>query len=422
MTKPPHAAVDMFRLLRAGGLEVDRLAGLPTVADFRARARRRLPRMAFDFIDGGAGSELTRRANLSDLAQVSLVPRTMVDVSTVDLATTLNGQPLPMPVVLAPCGLIRIAGGEGELAAVRAAGKVGTPYTISTASSWSIEEIAEQATGPLWFQLYLWRSRDVVRTLVDRARAAGCSALVVTTDVVVNGKRPRDHRNGMSIPPRITARNAVSTALHPRWFLSLLRGPAIGFRNLQGIAEGSTAMSHQDYVNTELANLSPSWDDLAWLRRQWSGPLYVKGVLGTEDANAALAAGADGLWVSNHGGRQLDSVPSSVRVLPEILDAVNGRVPVLLDGGIRSGTDVVKVLAMGASAVAIGRSWVWGVAAAGERGAARVLDIYRQEIVETLQLMGRPSVGDLTVQMVSYPAAWPGPVSPSGQDRDRIDR
>jgi isopentenyl diphosphate isomerase/L-lactate dehydrogenase-like FMN-dependent dehydrogenase len=405
-SKPSHAAVDMFRLLRAGGLEVDRLAGLPTVADFRARARRRLPRMAFDFIDGGAGAELTRRANLRDLAEVSLVPRTMVDVSTVDLTSTLNGQPLPMPVVLAPCGLVRIAGGEGELAAVRAAGKVGTPYTISTASSWSIEEIAEQATGPLWFQLYLWRSRDVVRTLVERARAAGCSALVVTTDVVVNGKRPRDHRNGMSIPPRITARNALATALHPGWFLGLLRGPAIGFRNLQGIAEGSSAMSHQEYVNTELANLSPSWEDLVWLRRQWSGPLYVKGVMGTEDADAALAAGADGLWVSNHGGRQLDSAPSSVSVLPRILDAVGGRVPVLLDGGIRSGTDVVKVLAMGASAVAIGRSWVWGVAAAGERGVDRVLDIYRQEIVETLQLLGRPTLDELTSQLARYPTAW----------------
>ena len=400
------AAVDMLRLLRAGGRQVDRLAGLPTVADFRARAKRRLPRMAFDFIDGGAGSELTLQANVLDLAEVSLVPRTMVDVSEVNLASTLNGQPLPMPVVLAPCGLVRVAGGEGELAAVRAAGRARTPYTISTASSWSIEEIAEQATGPLWFQLYLWRSRDVVRTLVKRARAAGCTALVVTTDVVVNGKRPRDHRNGMSIPPRITARNALSTAMHPGWFLNLLRGPAIGFRNLQGIAEGSSAMSHQEYVNTELANLSPSWEDLAWLRRQWDGPLYVKGVLSAEDADAALAAGADGLWVSNHGGRQLDSVPSSVSVLPRILDAVGGRIPVLLDGGIRSGTDVVKALAMGASAVAIGRSWVWGIAAAGERGVSRVLDIYRQEITETLQLMGRLSLDDLSPHLVRYPADW----------------
>jgi L-lactate dehydrogenase (cytochrome) len=362
--------------------------------------------MAFDFIDGGAGSELTRRANLRDLAEVSLVPRTMVDVSTVNLTSTLNGQQLPMPIVLAPCGLVRIAGGEGELGAVRAAGRVGMTYTISTASSWSIEEIAEQASGPLWFQLYLWRSRDVVLKLLDRARAAGCSALVVTTDVVVNAKRPRDHRNGMSIPPRITVRNALATARHPRWFLSLLRGPAIGFRNLQGIAEGSSAMSHQEYVNAQLANFSPSWDDLAWLRRQWSGPLYVKGVMSIEDAHAALAAGADGLWVSNHGGRQLDSVPSSVSVLPRVLDVVGGRVPVVLDGGIRSGTDVVKVLAMGASAVAIGRSWVWGVAAAGERGVARVLDIYHQEITETLQLMGRTSLDDLSPHLVHHPAAW----------------
>ena len=374
------AMVDLARMLVAGGLSTDPLSRAPTIADVRALAQRRLPRMAFDFVDGGAGAENTLRANVSDLAAVTLRPRSLVDVTHTRLVTDVVGQSLPMPVVLAPCGLVRVVGGDGELSAVRAAGQAGVTYTISTASSWSIEEIAAQASGPLWFQLYLWRSRDVIETLVQRAQEAGCSALVLTVDVVVNGKRPRDHRNGMSIPPQITVRNAAGAIRHPAWFASLLRGPPIGFRNLQGIAEGSSAMSHQEYVNTELANLSATWEDVAWLRRRWDGPLLVKGVTTVQDAESAAAAGADGIFVSNHGGRQLDGVPSSISALPLIADAVGDRLDLILDGGIRSGGDVVKALALGAKATAVGRSWVWGAAAAGERGVQHVLSLYRSEI------------------------------------------
>ena len=342
---PASALTEVARMLVAGGVVTDPLEKAPTVDDVRLLARRRLPKMAFEFIDGGADAENTLRANITDLATVTLRPRSLVDVSTPRLATSITGQDLPMPLVLSPCGLMRIAGGDGELSAVRAAGKAGLTYTISTASSWSIEELAEVATGPLWFQLYLWRSREVVTRLVDRAREAGCTALVVTVDVPVNGKRARDQRNGMSIPPKITVGNAAGVMRHPSWFLGLLRGPAIGFRNLQGIAEGSSAMSHQEYINTELVNLKASWEDIAWLRGVWDGPLYIKGITTVEDAASAARAGADGVVVSNHGGRQLDGLPSSIRALPRIVDEVGDRMTVVMDSGIRHGGDAVKALA-----------------------------------------------------------------------------
>lgn len=395
-------------MLRAGGIRTDRLGTSPTIADIRLLAKHRLPQLAFDFIDGGAGSEITLRANVRDMERVVLRPRSLVDITDVDTSIELFGKRMPIPMFMSPCGLMRIAGGDGELAAVRAAGRAGITYTISTASSWSIEEIAAQASGSLWFQLYLWRSAEVVETLVSRAKAAGCSALVVTLDVPVNGKRPRDHRNGMSIPPKVTPRNAVQVARRPKWFLDLLRGPAIGFRNLQGIAEGSSAMSHQEYVNTQLVNPRASWEDVAALRAQWDGPLILKGVMSTEDALSARKAGADAVVVSNHGGRQLDSLASSVSTLPRILDAVGDTMPVLVDGGIRSGTDIVKLRAMGAAAVGIGRPWAWGVGAGGERGVARALEILRDEVDESLCLLGQPHARELDRSYVSYPPEWTG--------------
>lgn len=400
------AIAELARMLVAGGISTDPLETAPTVNDVRAMARRRLPRMAFDYVDGGAGAENTLRANVADLARVTLRPRNLVDMSDTSLETSVVGQSLPIPVVLAPCGLVRVIGGDGELSAVRAAGRAGLTYTISTASSWSIEEIADVATGPLWFQLYMWSRREVISRLVERAREASCSALVLTVDVIVNSKRPRDHRNGMSIPPQITWRNAFGAVRHPAWFASLLRGPPIGFRNLQGIAEGSSAMSHQEYVNTELSNLTASWDDIAWLRRRWDGPLLIKGITTVEDARSAADVGADGIFVSNHGGRQLDGVPSSISVLPLIADEVGDRLDVLLDGGIRFGGDVVKAVAAGAKATAIGRSWVWGAAAAGDRGVDHVLQIYRNEILEALMLLGCPRVTSLDRSHVNLPAEW----------------
>ncbi|HSU37427.1 MAG TPA: alpha-hydroxy acid oxidase [Propionibacteriaceae bacterium] len=406
MSNTGTAVSELAKMIVAGGVSVDPLTKAPTIDDVRLLAKKRLPKMAFDFIDGGADGEITLRANIADLARVTFRPRSLVDISATSMTTTLVGETLPAPLLLAPCGSMRLAGGDGELSGVRAAGKAGLIYTISTASSWSIEEIAAEATGPLWFQLYMWKSRDIVSILVRRAKEAGCTALVVTVDVPINGKRARDHRNGMSIPPKITVRNAASVIRHPSWFLGLMRGPAIGFRNLQGIAEGSSAMSHQEYINTELVNLQASWEDVAWLRKVWDGPLLIKGITTTEDAVSAVNVGADGIFVSNHGGRQLDGVPSSISALPRIADAVGDRLDIILDSGIRHGSDVIKAVAVGATAAAIGRSWAWGLGAAGERGVLYVANLYLQEIKETLQLMGVPDVRALNRSHVDYPGEW----------------
>ncbi|WP_460465092.1 alpha-hydroxy acid oxidase [Arthrobacter pigmenti] len=411
-----NAVTELAKMLVAGGISTDALATAPTIGDIRRLAKRRIPKMAFDFADGGADAENTLQANTDDMAKVTFVPQSLVDVSQQHLKTTVAGEELPLPILLGPAGSVRIFGGDGELSAVRAAGKAGLTYTISTASSWSIEEIAAEATGPLWFQLYMWRSRETIRALVDRAAAVGCTALVVTIDVAVNGKRARDHRNGMSIPPKVTLRNALGVARHPKWFASLMRGPAIGFRNLEGIAEGSSAMSHQEYINTELVNLSATWDDIAWLRTIWKGPLFVKGVMSLSDAESAADAGADGIFVSNHGGRQLDSLPSSISVLPRIVDALGDRLSIIFDGGVRSGGDVLKAKAIGADAVALGRSWVYGAAAAGERGVQRVIDIYRAELRETLILLGLDNVEDIDRRFVNYPPEWSRPEH--SRDRD----
>lgn len=382
------------------------LAAVPSIADMRLRARRKLPKMIFDFVDGGAGDEVTLRANEADLGQVVLEPRTLVDVRSQDTRAAFAGETFPLPLVLGPAGLVRVVGNDGELAAVRAAGERGIPYTISTSSAWSIEEIAEVATGPLWFQLYLWRSKELIESLVERARRAGCTALVLTVDVPLNANRIRDLRNGMSIPPRVTVRNAYEAARRPAWLLDMLEGPAIGFRNFQGIAEGNSAMSHSEFINTELSNLAASWDDLAWLRRIWDGPLYVKGITTVTDARKAVAAGADGIVVSNHGGRQLDGLPSSARAFPRIADAVGGRAELFLDGGVRTGVDIARALAMGASAVTVARPWVFGVAAGGQRGVERVIDIFAQEFSQTLALLGADRACDIDESFASVPDAW----------------
>lgn len=404
--KRVDALAEVAKMLVAGGFSTDRLASAPSIEDIRLLAKRRLPKMAFDFVDGGADAENTLRANTRDLAEVTFRARSMRDVSVQDLTTTVLGEQAPSPLIVAPTGLLRIAGGDGELSAVRAAGQAGLPFTISTASSWSMEEIAAHASGPLFFQLYMWKSREVITRLVDRAAAVGCRALVVTVDVAVNGKRARDHRNGMSIPPKITPANAAGVARHPAWFLNLLNGPPIGFRNLQGIAEGSSAMSHQEYVNTELANLKASWDDVAWLRARWDGPLVVKGITSVEDAQDAVRVGADAVWVSNHGGRQLDSQPSTISVLPRIAEAVGSRAEIIFDSGVRHGGDIAKALAMGADSVAVGRAWVYGLSAAGERGALRVAELLTTELRETLILLGLSSSVDLDRSYVRYPGQW----------------
>jgi isopentenyl diphosphate isomerase/L-lactate dehydrogenase-like FMN-dependent dehydrogenase len=402
-----EGVTNFLKLLSSGSAGTRRGVGtLPAIEDVRAAARKCVPKMIFDFVDGGAGAEITLRANESDLTQVTFRAKTLVDVARQDTTRTMGRHRFGLPLVLGPAGLVRVVGNGGELSAVKAAGARGVPYTISTSSAYSIEEIAEVATGPLWFQLYLWRSREVVKDLIDRARAAGCTTLVLTVDVPITANRTRDLRNGMSIPPRVTLRNAIEAARRPRWLSAMLDGPAIGFRNIAATAQGDSALSHSEFINRELANLRATWEDLSWLRQQWGGLLYVKGITTSGDAELAVRAGADGVVVSNHGGRQLDGLPSTISALPEIADTVGHRAEMFIDGGFRTGGDIVKALAMGAQGVLLGRPWVFGVAAGGEKGVARVFDIYEQEIKQALALLGAGSVDELDSSFVSVPPAW----------------
>lgn len=405
---PLSGAVEFARMLAAGGFRLDPVESAPSIEDLRELARRRLPTMAFDIVDGASNHEITLDANVRDLREVRFRPRWLTDISRIDTTAEVDGMSLQRPYVLGPLGLQRMIGGEGELGAVRAAGRANIPFTISTASNWTMEELAEQATGPLWYQLYMYKSERIVTNLISRARAIGAEALVVTVDVPLNGKRYRDHRNGMSIPPRITPRNAVQAIRHLDWTRAIMRPPAIGFRNLKDEIQGDNAVSHQEFVAKYLANLTLTWDSIQDVRRQWDGPLYIKGILTPEDARRARRAGADGIYVSNHGGRQLDSSPSTIRALPMIVDEVGEDMTVVFDSGVRTGDDIAKALAVGADLVSVGRAWGYGNAAAGEKGVTRVIEILDEELELAMGQLGATDIGALDRSFVEYPEAWHG--------------
>ena len=372
------------------------------VADISRLAARRLPRVVSDFIAGGAEDESTVAANRAAFARWSLVPRVLVDVSQRQLSTTVMGHRLSMPVGLAPVGLARLAHHEGEVAAARAAGAAGTVYTLSTGSSRTIEEVAGAATGPVWFQLYLWRDRSVIESLIRRAQSAGYGALVITVDVPVIGNRERDTRNGMTLPPRVTRSNALDMIRRPRWLRGLTRGGALTFANFTDVpGKGQNVVELGRYVNVEMMNPGATWESFEWVRRIWKGPLAIKGVLHPDDARRAVRLGAEAVCVSNHGGRQLDSAIAALDALPRIADAVGEQAEVLLDGGVRRGTDVVKALSLGARAVLVGRPYAQGLGVAGEAGVARVLEIFRTELDRTLALLGVPNVAALDRHVVT---------------------
>lgn len=405
---PLSGALEFAKMLAAGGLRLDPVDSAPSIEDLRRLAKRRLPTMAFDIIDGASNHEITLEANVRDLREVRFRPRWLTDISRIDVSTTADGIALDRPYVMGPLGLQRMIGGEGELGAVRAAGRAGIPFTISTASNWTMEELAEQATGPLWYQLYMYKSEQIVTNLIERAQGIGAEVLVVTVDVPLNGKRYRDHRNGMSIPPKVTPQNAVEAVRHLNWTRAIMRPPAIGFRNLKDQIQGDNAVSHQEFVAKHLANLTLTWENIEEVRRQWDGPLYLKGILTPEDALRARNVGADGIYVSNHGGRQLDSTPSTIRALPMIVDAVGEDLTVVFDGGVRTGDDIAKALAVGADLVSIGRAWGYGNAAAGEKGVDRVLDILDGELELAMGQLGATSIAVLDRGFVEYPEAWHG--------------
>src|SRR5438270_5427607 len=366
------------------------------IDELRLRARRRLPRAVFDFIDGAAEDEVTLRRNRAAFGRHALVPRVGIDVSSVDLATTVLGQRLPAPLVLAPTGLCGMATSRGEIPTARAATDAGIPWAASCLSSVTLEEIAREAPGDHWFQLYVWKDRAVTQKLIERAAASGYRVLVVTLDVPVLGQRERDVRNGATIPPRITLRNALDTLRHPRWLWTIWRGPRVTFANVAAAdpSVGLSPFALSPFVNS-LFDPTITWKDLEWMRRIWNGPVAVKGVMTAQDARLAAEHGADAVIVSNHGGRQLDGAPGALEPLPEVVDAVGSRTEIILDGGIRRGTDIAKAIALGARACMIGRPYLYGLAAAGQAGVADAIRILGSELRRAMALMGCRRIADL---------------------------
>jgi L-lactate dehydrogenase (cytochrome) len=366
-----------------------------SIEDLRLAAKRRLPRAIFEFIDGGAHDEATLRANRQDFEKLVFQPRYMVDVSQRNLKTTVFGQELSAPIIVAPTGMVGIARRKAELLSAVAAEKAGVGFCLSCMASVSVDEVAAARKTPFWYQLYVLRDRSACEKMLARARAAGCTVLLVTVDVPVPGQRDRDTRNGFTVPPRITARNAIDMLRRWNWLADVAMGPRPSFANVAPlVSNGADLTTITRFIGDQLEP-SFSWKDFDWLRKVWGGPIAIKGVLAPEDARRAVDCGADGIVVSNHGGRQLEGAVSSIAALPAVADAVGGRLEILLDSGVRRGTDVIKALALGAKAVLIGRAHVYGVAAAGEAGAAEAIRILKGELDSSLALLGWPDVQKL---------------------------
>ena len=375
-----------------------------SVADFREAARRRLPRFLFEYIDGGSYAEQTLRRNVGDLADIALRQRVLRDVSQLDLSTQLFGQKLALPVALAPIGLAGLNARRGERQAVRAAERAGVPFTLSTVGACPIGEVAAAASKPFWFQLYMIRDRAFMRDLLAQARAAGCSTLVFTVDMPVPGSRYRDHHTGLAGAPGLKGAvwRAAQAALRPGWAWDVgLRGRPHTLGNVAPVLQGRTGI--EDFFAWMRNNFDPAinWRDLDFIRSEWTGPLVIKGILDPDDAREAAELGADGIVVSNHGGRQLDGVLSSARALPPIAEAVGDRLTVLADGGVRSGLDVVRMLALGAKGVLLGRAWAWALAAGGEAGIVKMLGIIEAEMRIAMALTGVTRIDEINPEILA---------------------
>ena len=373
------------------------------ITDFREAARRRLPRFLFEYIDGGSYAEVTLRKNVQELAEIALRQRVLRDVSDLDLSTRLFGQDLSLPVVLAPIGLAGMNARRGECQAVRAAEAAGIPFTLSTVSACSLGEVAAAASKPFWFQLYMIRDRAFMRDLLAKASAAGCSALVFTVDMPVPGSRYRDYRTGLAGAPGLkgAAWRAAQAMGRPGWAWDVgVMGRPHSLGNVAPVLQGRTGI--EDFFAWMRGNFDPSisWKDLEFIRSEWKGPLIIKGILDPEDAREAAEVGADGIVVSNHGGRQLDGVPSTARALPPIARAVGDRLTVLADGGVRSGLDVVRMLALGAKGVLLGRAWAYDLAAQGQAGIARMLMMIEAEMRVAMSLTGVRTIGEIDANIL----------------------
>jgi L-lactate dehydrogenase (cytochrome) len=365
------------------------------IEDMRLLARRRVPKMFFEYADRGSYAEETLRINRTDLARIKLRQRVLVDVAERDLATTIVGKPASLPIALAPVGLCGMQWGDGEILACRAAQAAGVPFCLSTMSICAIEDVAAAVEAPFWFQLYVMKDRGFVRALVERAIAAKCSALVLTVDLQVLGQRHCDLRNGMTVPPEIKLNNLIDITSKPGWALSILRGKRKTFGNLAGHVRGmENVRSLAQWIAGQF-DPSLSWKDVEWIRGLWPGTLVLKGLLDVEDAKRAAKTGASALVVSNHGGRQLDGAMSSISALPRIVDAVGSEVEIMFDGGIRSGQDVMRALALGARSCMIGRAYLYGLGAGAQAGVTRAIEILRNELDVTMALTGMRSIKDI---------------------------
>ena len=365
------------------------------IEDLRQLHKRRVPKAFFDYADRGSYTEDTLRANSDDLQQIKFRQRVLVDVSRRNLSTTILGEPAAMPLILAPVGLLGMQYGDGEIHACRAAQAAGIPFTQSTMSICSIEDIAASVEKPFWFQLYVMKDRGFIKSLIERAIAAKCSALVLTVDLQVIGQRHQDIKNGMTVPPEWSLSKLIDFASKPGWVSGVLRGKRRTFGNLAGhLKVGDDITELSSWTNSQF-DTTLTWKDIDWIRSIWPGKLVLKGILDVEDAEEAAKAGAQALVVSNHGGRQLDGAPSSIEVLPEIVDAVGSKIEVMFDSGIRSGMDVMRALALGAKSCMIGRAYAYGLGAAGEAGVAKALDVLAKELMTTMGLCGVNTIAEI---------------------------
>jgi L-lactate dehydrogenase (cytochrome) len=376
------------------------------IEELRQLAERRVPRMFYDYADSGAWTESTYRANESDFQKIKFRQRVAVNMEGRSTASSMIGQKVAMPVAIAPTGLTGMQHADGEILAARAARKFGIPFTLSTMSICSIEDVARHAGEGFWFQLYVMKDRGFIERLIDRAKAANCAALVLTLDLQILGQRHKDIRNGLSAPPKLTLKNMLNMATKPRWAMGMLGTPRRQFGNIVGHVSGVADMSSLSEWTASQFDPALNWDDVQWIKKRWGGKLILKGIADVEDAKLAAASGADALIVSNHGGRQLDGAQSSIEALPAIVDAVGQKIEVHMDGGIRSGQDVLRALALGAKGTYIGRAMLYGLGAMGEAGVTRALEIIHKELDITMAFCGHTQV-DTVKREILLPGSYP---------------
>ena len=380
-----------------------RLSRAASVADLRAISRRRLPRGVFDYIDGGAEDELTLRRNVDAFRRAEFRPRVLRDVSDIDTSATVLGRRLPLPLILAPTGFTRLASPGGELDVARAAARSGLPFTLSTMATRSIEEVAAVSSGTKWLQVYVWRDRGLVKDMLSRAAEAGYEAIMITVDTAMLGRRERDVRRGFTMPPRLGPGTLLDGALHPAWTWNFARAEPITFANVAASAapQGNAAVKLAEYTNSQF-DPGLSWRDLDWFRAAWDGPILLKGIQTVEDAVLAADAGVSAVVLSNHGGRQLDGAPAILELVQPVAEAVGDRVEVICDGGIRRGSDIVKAVALGATACMTGRAILYGLGAAGERGVDHVLGLLAADVRRVMALAGQQRMSELEPGLISW--------------------